>query len=489
MKKWIAILVVVMLVAAGVYLWFFPRVELTLNGEAELTLNYKDLYTEQGAKGTVFGFETGEVEITGEVDTSVLGDYTVQYTYAFGNKTLQLVRTIRVRDLEAPVMTVTDPHILYIKQEQEIRQYPSVTAVDNYDGDVSGKIVTDSFDNDHIGMHFVLREVTDSNGNTASVVQPVEVREDYEGVDKSKLPVTIQPGLYNMKVENDLLYMMGYDTGEGSHEIAFVSDAEYLFSVSNPDVTDDGYFAGWVDVASLKDGTYEVYDLFGGTKYPLVDKNIIEACRLGRWHIKDKLVTFDYTGNTLQVTVEPFVYLYDIAIDVGHGDDDIGASGLGTYERELNLKVSLYEKKRFEQHGLKVWLIRDSEDYGPLLGDKSWTMIQRVGYTWGWYGAVSRYSYSNHHNSDTWGTYGGFEIIVLPDRTNETEYPEYQVFKDFKKLYELQNNKYQYYSRSYHSGKRLDRKDGKIYENERVWYGNMRYALESFGVETVTYEA
>ena len=178
---------------------------------------------------------------------------------------------------------------------------------------------------------------------------------------------------------------------------------------------------------------------------------------------------------------------YDIAIDVGHGGYDVGAVGLSIYERDLNLKVSLYEKKRFEEHGLKVWLIREGTDYTELLGEEDWATLQKVSYTLGWYGAVSRYTYSNHHNSDTIGTTSGPEIIVLPDLSEGELAVEYRLANDFKNVYKKITTPWLLFTRSYNSGKRFSRLDGSSYD-ERIWYANMRYPYECFGVVVTTYE-
>ena len=91
------------------------------------------------------------------------------------------------------------------------------------------------------------------------------------------------------------------------------------------------------------------------------------------------------------MNVSDFEYLYDVVIDPGHGGSDSGAVNGSYVERNINLELSLYEKSRFEAHGLKVLLLRDNnQDYGTVMGDESWDKVERKAFALGYYGSVSR---------------------------------------------------------------------------------------------------
>ncbi len=53
---------------------------------------------------------------------------------------------------------------------------------------------------------------------------------------------------------------------------------------------------------------------------------------------------------------------YKIVIDAGHGGNDKGVVGNGLQEKDLALQASLYMYERFEQLGLPVSLVRDSDE-------------------------------------------------------------------------------------------------------------------------------
>lgn len=87
-----------------------------------------------------------------------------------------------------------------------------------------------------------------------------------------------------------------------------------------------------------------------------------------------------------------------LMIDPGHGGSDSGASGQGVKEKDLNLKMSLYQHKRLKELGGKVSLTRSNDktlDSGPRT-----SMIS------------SKFDYciSNHFNAFN-GTARGIETI------------------------------------------------------------------------------
>lgn len=53
---------------------------------------------------------------------------------------------------------------------------------------------------------------------------------------------------------------------------------------------------------------------------------------------------------------------YKIVIDAGHGGSDPGASGNGIVEKELNLKIAELMYQRFQDLGIPVTLIRQTDE-------------------------------------------------------------------------------------------------------------------------------
>lgn len=111
-----------------------------------------------------------------------------------------------------------------------------------------------------------------------------------------------------------------------------------------------------LDVSKLADGTYTLAAV-NLNNAPILENNKGKD-RLGNSTIAGRNVSITYPKNNIMIRVAPRSFTYDVAIQVGHGGSDNGASGNGFIEKELNLMVSLYEKARFEQLGMRVYISR-----------------------------------------------------------------------------------------------------------------------------------
>ncbi|MBO5120188.1 MAG: polysaccharide deacetylase family protein [Bacilli bacterium] len=153
----------VLFVLWGIYLCF---AQIDLKGDRNITLNYKEKYKEKGYNASRFGKSiNNEVKVKGKVNSDKLGTYEVVYEVPglFGKK---VVRTIEVVDNEKPNIIIDAtkkiylcPGSKYVKEEVQVR--------DNYDGDISKKLVIESDDKK------VTYSVKDSSGNKTKVVRDI----------------------------------------------------------------------------------------------------------------------------------------------------------------------------------------------------------------------------------------------------------------------------------------------------------------------------
>ena len=181
---WVLILILT-LAALAAAAWFVAfrvnrfSLELALTGEPKLQLEYGDSFTEPGVtpilRGTLFlkeGYTPDKLEIHRETDLNEgkLGKYTITYSTEFLNCTAEARREIRVIDTKAPTITLKeDPEGSLV--EGVIYQEAGFTATDNYDGDITDRVVR----TEEPGL--VTYAVTDSSGNPAVAQRKIPLRD------------------------------------------------------------------------------------------------------------------------------------------------------------------------------------------------------------------------------------------------------------------------------------------------------------------------
>lgn len=144
-----------------------PVLSLTLNGDANVTLEYGDEFADMGATALLNGEACdARVVITGQVDAETLGEYVLTYTATLDGQTATQQRTVTVVDTQAPeiLLNYIDGYFTYPGQPY---QEEGFTAADNYDGDITALVEAVEADG------IVTYTVKDSSGNTAQVQRTV----------------------------------------------------------------------------------------------------------------------------------------------------------------------------------------------------------------------------------------------------------------------------------------------------------------------------
>lgn len=148
---------------------FNTKVSFALNGEDTLLINYGQLYIESGFEANVFNHNLSDkVEVTTDLDVSVLGEYNINYNLSYLDKEYNLVRKVKVVDNEKPMITLNGEKdiTLYVN---DVYKELGVIAIDNYDGDISNKvIITGNVDTSKVGEYNLVYSVVDSSGNMSS---------------------------------------------------------------------------------------------------------------------------------------------------------------------------------------------------------------------------------------------------------------------------------------------------------------------------------
>ena len=153
----------------------------------------------------------------------------------------------------------------------------------------------------------------------------------------------------------------------------------------------------------------------------------------------------------------------------------------------MNLKVSMYEKCRYESHGYRVYMTRTSDTYGSGMGDSSLPRLHKRAYEIGYNGVVSKVVYSNHHNAISNNYFNGYEILVPASLTSSELSNELSIMNKFNSIYPNLDNHLRFYGRDYDTEKKYNMTTGNTY-NFKDNYAVNRIPLKLFNVKSVIYE-
>ena len=466
-------------------------VKFELIGPSPLYINAGSPYSEYGIKVL-----NGDIDVSSKVDidsSSVditqLGEYKVRYTY--GDQ--YIYRDVIVIDTSKPVINLMGGEEVYILLGGSYRE-SGYTVTDNADSDLESKVVVNGSVNTNAeGEYIIEYSVTDSSGNIGTATRKVIVRKAQIAVENNYVnrvsPTSYNVTLYSNTVVKNNFYKYGI------YYYGYVKDAtrNYKIKLKNRDNkleysynmnASGNYYSGNLNLTTLENGTYDVY-VIGNKEERLLNK-LDAYTRIVRAKVGNKLATVTYDNDEVTITIEDFIYRYDFVIDPGHGGSEIGAENGIITEKDLNLIVSKYEKCRYESMGYKVYMTRHDDTDSELLGGNEMDHLDRRALTIGYYGAVSRVVYSNHHNGSLRGDYG-FEFLVSTHITKDELKPEMNLYKKFSDFYNLHDDVIRMYSKDYETGQILNKSNGEVYSS-RNYYSAIRIPHELFNVKVVIYE-
>lgn len=464
-----------------------------LVGPSSLYINVGEEYQEYGIKVYANGSDISDKVIidSKEIDTTKLGEYRVKYQvyneYVF--------RNVYVIDRIAPEIKLLGGDELYILLGGKYSE-PGYTVSDNYDNELNDNVkVSGKVNTSKEGEYELVYSVSDSSGNKSEASRTVIVKKPVISVSPDKGSrvgySTYNVTLYaNTIIKNSFnkegVYLEGYVRQYADNYIIKLKNRNNkLVYTYNMALSRANYYNGNLNLTTIKNGVYDVY-ISGKTEERLISKMDIYN-RIVRAKVGDKLVTFIYDDDLVTISVEDFKYLYDFVIDPGHGGSDTGTANGIMIEKDLNLKISKYEKCRYESMGYKVYMTRYDDSLGEMLGNSGLDPLDRRGLTIGYYGAVSRVAYSNHHNGSMYEDDGGFEILVQNEATKAELEPELALFNKYKKFYDIGNDRIRMYSKDYYNDEIFNKANGEVYGNKN-YYSILRIPRELFNVKNVIYE-
>lgn len=288
------------------------RVSFALNGENVLSINYGEDYIEDGFTANILNHDLNDkVEVTTNLDVSRLGEYNINYNLKYLNKDYNLVRKVMIIDNEKPMIKLNGEKEITLYVNDEYKEL-GVTAIDNYDGDISDKVViTGKVDTSNAGVYNLIYSVTDSSFNTSITSRNVKVidkvistyvsNEGYDDEDNYIVKYikdkgyNVSIGYYNLVNGNSFYYKENKVYYGASLIKSLVSiymyennlvndsnryDMEKMISVSN----NDSYFnlLYSVGIDNLRNYGYSL-----GTKYTLSGPD-----NFGMTNVMDQMVVF-----------------------------------------------------------------------------------------------------------------------------------------------------------------------------------------------------
>ena len=500
MKKiyYISIVLIVLIVS-------FLGITYSYNGEVMGEISFKfigpsTLYIDVDEKYEEYGINVyvddtlvteGVTVDSSNVDTSKLGEYQVKYQY----RDEYVYRYVKVIDKVSPEIKLSGGNEVHILQGGKYEE-AGYTVIDNYDTNLEDKVnVSGKVDVNREGEYMLTYTVSDNSGNQTETKRNVIVKKPVISVGTG-YSNRVNAYSYNVYLYSNTIIKNNF-TENGIYYEGFANEysdnyrlklknrdnkLEYTYNMTS---TRSNYYSGNLNLTTISNGKYDVY-LIGKKEERLLNKLDIFS-RIVRAKVGNKLVTFTYDNDYVTIEVEDFAYKYDFVIDPGHGGSDIGTSNGLVLEKDLNLKISKYEKCRYESMGYRVYMIRYDDSLGEMLGNSGLDPLDRRGLTTGYYGAISRVTYSNHHNGSLDTGEHGFEILVQNTITKEQLSTELAIFNKFQKFYNIGNDRIRMYSKDYDTDEIFDKANGQVYSNKN-YYSVLRIPYELFNVKNVIYE-
>lgn len=171
-KKWFIYTVFGLVVFLALFL-LLKKVPLfvVMNGDKKMTVEVHSEFVDPGAYRR---FSKKAITPKGSVDTSTIGKYTLKYSTLLQSFT----RTVRVVDTTAPEISLNGREYILMPVNGEYQE-AGVTAIDNYDGDISSSVkISGKVDVTKAGMYQVIYTVTDSSKNESTITRMVNVQDD-----------------------------------------------------------------------------------------------------------------------------------------------------------------------------------------------------------------------------------------------------------------------------------------------------------------------
>lgn len=159
---------------------FYPKIK--LNGKKIVIINIGEKYEEKGFKVYLGNKQVDfDVKIENNINLNKIGIYNIKYKINYYNKIISVNRKVKIIDNESPVIELVGSNEIDIILGNNYEEL-GYQAIDNYDLDITNKVIVTSNVENKIGKYEINYKVFDSSGNIGVEKRIVNVIENHNGV-------------------------------------------------------------------------------------------------------------------------------------------------------------------------------------------------------------------------------------------------------------------------------------------------------------------
>ena len=225
-----ASLIIVILIALSLgVIYFVTEPSITLKGSNVVEATLADGYTEPGYEAKYWFLDiTDRVEVTTDLNEKKVGEYSVEYSVSFFDKSASSTRTVNMVDREPPIITLNGGDTIKILTNSDFDD-PGYSAQDDSDGDVTESVkakgIVDTFDP---GTYTISYSVADSFGNEADKKRTVIVEGTPEVKPKKVIYLTFDDGPSETVTPEILKTLKKYNVPATFFIVDYGQDAEKI---------------------------------------------------------------------------------------------------------------------------------------------------------------------------------------------------------------------------------------------------------------------
>ena len=170
-------------------------IDYKLNGSNKVQLNYGDSYNEEYVTFNINNKKVNDIVINSNLNIKKLGNYLIAYKLNVSSYIYYLFREVSVIDKQKPVINLLGDDKIVINYNEEYKE-PGFTVIDNYDGNITDKVVVkNNINNKKPGTYKISYKVNDSSNNSEKKERVVIVKDKTSSVAKEIPKIEIIDGI------------------------------------------------------------------------------------------------------------------------------------------------------------------------------------------------------------------------------------------------------------------------------------------------------